>query len=522
MTTGALDYRPSGLCLAAWVVLMSLSGASRAGEVVDEQALFVASTPPPAGAVLIPEWEPVEALAVALPLQGVFAKPGMGEFMIDLIGKAAGYTDVVVLHDEEEVQTVARVIGAIREKDEALLDRLHFVPARVGTVWLRDHGPVFVRDGQGGLVLVDSVYRDTRFEARVQQARIDGGADGPEFRKMALDLARRRKDDTTPVYLAQHLRQQHPDAAVHISRPAAEVWGGDIATDGRGNLFVSTETLTMHGGKQAGLEAVLRDYYGAKTVTYLEALPGPTIKHLDMFFKVVNETTVFLATYDASFEGAGEYARHLNNEIGRVLERNEALLRARFPDLRVVRVPMPAVVFATREEVIQEYRDLWYTQKLLRETPALREHLANAGSPNERAAVERRITQRAIEQYSLEFEAEPGSEAEAKLVDQLIRDNSSTTLEEAIQNYAPRKAIYKTFLNSVHIQGEYGRAVLVPGYGADGRNSAEALVGMRKQVREAYEAALPGVEVVFVNCDTVIQQFGALHCVTVTLPRLSE
>ncbi len=508
-----------GLLFAVmWVDYVS---AEQAKFMVDEYALFAAPTAPADGVELIPEWEPVRALVVALPLEGVFAREGMGGFMIELICRAAAYTDVVVMHDEEERQTVARVVGAIRERDESLLGRVHFVPARVGTVWLRDHGPVFARDPGGGLVLLDSVYRDARFEARVQQDREVLGVEAPTYRKMAKDLADRRKDDTTPVYLAQYLRQADVQRLVRLVRPPAQVWGGDVTTDGQGNLFISTDTLTMHGGRQAELEAILRDYYGAKTVTYLEPLPGPTVKHLDMSFKVVDENTFFLASYGAAFEGAGEYARYLNEEIGRVLERNEARLGARFPDRRIVRVPMPAVVFATREDVTREYRDLWYTQKLLAETPSLREHLARAGSPNERAAIERRITERAVEQYSLEFDAEPGSEAEASLVDRLIRENSSTTLEEAIRNYAPRRVVFKTFLNSVYLSGERGQVVLVPGYSPDRRNTAEAVAELRGRVKAAYEGALPGVEVVFVNCDTIIEMSGALHCVTVTVPRLA-
>jgi len=98
----------------------------------------------------------------------------------------------------------------------------------------------------------------------------------------------------------------------------------------------------------------------------------------------------------------------------------------------------------------------------------------------------------------------------------MTRENSRTTLDGAIQNYAPRQVIYKTYLNSVHNAGpDGGGAVLVPSYSPDGRHSAQAIADMRQQVRSAYEAALPGVEVVWINCDTVIQPSGALHRVTV-------
>lgn len=534
-----MSIRTWAVCLIVLSVALSSAGVptARGGgpSAVDEHALFAAATGPVEGSALIAEWEPVRALAVSLPLEGVFARAGMGEFMLDVVTNAARYTDVVVLHDEEELQTVARVIAGVRKVDEDLLERVHFVPARVGTVWLRDHGPVFARvpgsgtGPGGGLVVLDSVYRDARFEARVQQERLSAGDaagyPGAAYRKMALDLAKRRSDDTTPAYLAQYLRQHSDTRPVRLTRPPAQVWGGDVATDGQGNVFISTETLTMHGGKQAELEAILRDYYGAKTVIYLEPLPGPTVKHLDMFFKVIDADTFFIASYDQEDDesaGAGEYARYLHGEIQRVLKRNEARLRAAFPRRRVVRLPMPRLVLPTREEVVREYRDVWYLQKLLRDTPSLREHLARAADPNERAAVERRLTERAVEQYRIEFKAEPGGGAERELVDKLIRENSTTTLEEAIENYAPRGVIYKSYLNSVHIDGPHGQAVLVPDYSPDERNPAERIDAMRREVRDAYEDALPNTEVVFVNCDTVIELSGALHCVTVTIPRFGE
>ncbi len=517
---------------AAWlglVVLMVWVVPSVAGErgEVDEHTLFAASTPAVEGAALVPEWAAVRALVVSVPLEGVFARAGMGAFMLDVIAQAARYTDVVVLHDEEELQTVARVIAGVRKVDEGLLERLHFMPARVGTVWLRDHGPVFARDTMNsgrGLVMLDSVYRDARFEARVQRERLAGG-DRAAYGKMVMDLAKRRKDDTTPVYVAQSLRQLSGNGSVSLVRPPAQVWGGDIATDGRGNVFVSTETLLMHGGKRAELDAILRDYYGAKRVIYLEPLPGPTVKHLDMFFKVVDAGTFFIASYDYDedeFKGAGGYAQYFHAEIGRVLARNEAVLLEAFPDREIVRLPMPLVVMPTRAEVVREYRDLWYLQKLLKDTPSLREHLVRATDPNDRAAIERKLTERAVQQYRDKYQAEPGSDAEFALVDRLIRENSSTTLEEAIRNYAPRKVIYKTYLNSVFIDGPYGRAVLVPDYSPDERNPAGPIGRMRRDVADAYEDAMPDTEVVFVNCDTVIELSGALHCVTVTVPTLGD
>lgn len=248
----------------------------------------------------------------------------------------------------------------------------------------------------------------------------------------------------------------------------------------------------MHGGKQEEFEAILREYYGAQTITYLEPLPGPTVKHLDMFFKVVDGETFFVASYDAPFEGAGEYCRYLNDEIGRVLRRNEQTLRARFPDRKIVRVPMPAVVFPSRAEVVREYRDLWYTQKLLEDTPALRDHLARAADANERIELKRKITARAVEQYRIEFDAEPGSEAEEALVDQLIREHSITNLNEAVRNYVPKRVVYKTYLNSVHLpESDGGGAVLVPRYGPDTRSSAKGIKQTERAVREAYEAAIP-------------------------------
>ena len=52
--------------------------------------------------------------------------------------------------------------------------------------------------------------------------------------------------------------------------------------------------------------------------------------------------------------------------------------------------------------------------------------------------------------------------------------------------------------------------MLVPTYGDDQRDAA---------AMETIGSALPGREVVGVDCRALIQQHGSLHCVTMQLPR---
>lgn len=71
--------------------------------------------------------------------------------------------------------------------------------------------------------------------------------------------------------------------------------------------------------------------------------------------------------------------------------------------------------------------------------------------------------------------------------------------------------IYRSFLNSVVLNGAEGRsAVLVPSF--------SGLERMEGTVEAAYRRAFPGADIHFLNADALAEDFGGIHCVTVTIP----
>jgi agmatine/peptidylarginine deiminase len=71
--------------------------------------------------------------------------------------------------------------------------------------------------------------------------------------------------------------------------------------------------------------------------------------------------------------------------------------------------------------------------------------------------------------------------------------------------------VYRSFLNSLVLNGAGGRsAVVVPSF--------SGLEGMTSGVEAAYRRAFPGADIYFLNADALVEEFGGIHCVTVTIP----
>jgi agmatine/peptidylarginine deiminase len=73
---------------------------------------------------------------------------------------------------------------------------------------------------------------------------------------------------------------------------------------------------------------------------------------------------------------------------------------------------------------------------------------------------------------------------------------------------------YYTYLNAIHLKGEGSERLFVPSFRRHRRFEAE--------VRDAYQRAYPTAEIVFIPADTLIEQFGALHCISCVIPNLQS
>ena len=89
-------------------------------------------------------------------------------------------------------------------------------------------------------------------------------------------------------------------AAIKIDRPDFHLDGGNLLrlTDGR--LLTTKDLFLANRQKEAHLTEALKENFGLRDIVYLESLPGPVIKHVDMFVLPAVGKRILLASYDGA------------------------------------------------------------------------------------------------------------------------------------------------------------------------------------------------------------------------------
>lgn len=417
-------------------------------ETAHQHGPFHAATHPPQGALsLVPEWAPVKAVAMALP-ESRSRDAGYLRLLADLAQAflQRANVNVIVLIEQNDVRGRARCDDFI---DDRQLDRtrIEFYEAKsLDTVWLRDYGPIFVRrrsDRQ--LFVVDTAYRDVRLVAEEAGAAMLG-----------LGTALRPSDDLAPIYFATRLNKPfvHPGFALN---------GGDLYADGQGALYTSDDTLHLNTGDREYVSGAVLAYFGVRDVRYLRSLPGPTVKHIDMLFKLVSPGRCLVGKYGPVAEDDAELIG-LQRAAARALDENAAQLAEQ--GLRVDRIAMPNITKITK----WDYYD--------------------------RALGDAEFAQRVAAMAK-----------DAELPVERIREKLETTFTYT----------YRTYLNSVLIVTPLAganparRVLIVPRYA----EAAELEAGIEVDYRQAYEGDL---ELVFVDAETLAHANGSLRCIVCPIP----
>ena len=316
---------------------------------ISEYSQFRQPSYPLEVAGIVSEWEPTEAVVLAIPGSQFLKDEGLAQFFMDIGAAAIECADVIWLVSEEDLHAQKLLLEKLRE--ENLMHciaapsgkRMTMIPVPLNTLWVRDFGPVFIRNNQGRVRYADAIYRDVR-----QEEDASLGFAGFTWR-LSTESHSRAADDVSPIYLANHLRHTYAQK-LESERVPLQLWGGDLV-DSNGNLFVSTDTLVMNGGRDEEVRFLLKRYYGMKNLTYLSPLPGPTIKHLDMVFKVVDDKTFLLCEYRPPTEETEDpFMEYLHREATRILEQNAKIIREEFPDRQIVLMPMPPL---SRKQILE-------------------------------------------------------------------------------------------------------------------------------------------------------------------------
>ncbi len=166
---------------------------------------------------------------ISVPLRGTLPSPNILKFILDFLESTVSHVPVGVLYDRDEAKYLGRFIREIERNPEleSQMDRIDFIESRVQSYWIRDHGPLFGRSADDELLVVDSIYRLLDVESVYNPLRLE-----------AFSFAKQRdySNDLTPQFIANYLRSDLEYETL-LTRPPLHLHGGDLAVNGRGDLF---------------------------------------------------------------------------------------------------------------------------------------------------------------------------------------------------------------------------------------------------------------------------------------------
>jgi agmatine/peptidylarginine deiminase len=180
---------------------------------------------------------------------------------------------------------------------------LHYVSMPVKGMWVRDYGPMFVRNQKDGITINDAEY-------------------------LELD---RPYDDMAPTSLANLLK-------VPVVKVPLLLEGGNILSNGKG-LCVTTDTLFSRNEfrqrDQRKVVNLLDEYYGFHQIVMLKPLLSEPTGHVDMFATFVAHDVVIVGQYDPKTDPVNA---DILNENASILQQ----VRVDGKPLTVLRIPMPS------------------------------------------------------------------------------------------------------------------------------------------------------------------------------------
>ena len=274
------------------------------------------------------EWEPHEAIWLAWPYDEITFPDRVEkaeDVFVKMIKVLEGSERVELIVLDEEMKERAReklTAGGVGE------DAVRFHVTDYADVWLRDTGPIFVRNGSGGKVITKWIFNSW-------------GGKFPEL----------LKDGEIPGKIAQW-------KDLPLVKAEAIVEGGAIDVNGAG-MCLTTEQCLLNENRNPGMtkadvEKFLGDYLGVRKTIWLGEglLNDHTDGHIDELARFVSRSTIVCAFEDD--EDDENYA---------VLRANYEILSAA-TDLdgkpfNLVKLPMPHVTYDDGEKAPVSYTNFY-------------------------------------------------------------------------------------------------------------------------------------------------------------------
>lgn len=250
--------------------------------------------------------------------------------------------DVHILVEDAAMER--RAYGMLR-RQAANLARLHFHTWRTDRVWLRDSGPIFVKE------LGSPSSADGRVS--ITNWHFNGWAKYPNH----------QNDDLLPQRVAELYAMDAPQPTVPLADGTPHrlvLEGGSIDTNGAGLLLTTEECLLSNvqqrnpGVSRGQLEEAFRQYLGIEQVIWLNrgCAGDDTHGHVDDVTRFVGENTILTAVESNTAD-----ENHL--PLAENLERLHAARNLQGQPFEIHTLPMPAPVVFEAQRLPASYANFY-------------------------------------------------------------------------------------------------------------------------------------------------------------------
>ncbi len=214
----------------------------------------------------------------------IFAWESYYDLLTDLIKEVAEFDTAWVVVDNSSDETSA---ANTLSNGGVNMDNVIFQQISTNSVWIRDYGPWWIYEPDGSRAILDLDYNRPR-----------------------------PQDDEYPENLAALWNLDYYGLGLVEA-------GGNMLLDGTGNVFISDIIFDPTQGfdpnlTQDQLDQYFLDYFGVDSVIITDHLENDGTGHIDMFVKVINDTTVIVGEYETPSAGAGNNYTICNNVAAQI------------------------------------------------------------------------------------------------------------------------------------------------------------------------------------------------------------
>ena len=280
------------------------------------------------------EWEPHEATWIAWPHEksdwpGKFA--AIAWVYVEIVRHLHESELVRIVVNDQKAEAGVRVLLGRVAIDMSRVEFFHFKTDRS---WLRDSGPILVKDGSGHVALTDWKF--------------NGWA----------KYANWKRDNAIPGRIAKALDYERIEPRVRSRQVVLE--GGSIDVNGEGLLLTTEECLLGEaqarnpGLSRDDLEQVFAGYLGCRKVLWLgRGIAGDdTHGHIDDIARFVGPRTIVAAT-ESDAKDPNFVPLHEN------LSRLRSMADVNGKPLEIVELPMPSPVYFGKQRLPASYANFY-------------------------------------------------------------------------------------------------------------------------------------------------------------------